>query len=399
MGSCFSYTSRETDGVQPFPWEQPRRAARSKPKGGKIISYDSHSPKSGLLSQERCSSMILMLLSVVLAIGAVAEQPQSSNSKPQSYSSNSADEALPQKSVKPEDPVINVQGICKDNSAKAGASRLCKTIVTREQFERLIAALTAAGQPIPPNGRQKLAQAYVDLLAYEEAARASGTESSPEFRDLMDWIRLRTLSEMHRRSLQERYRTPSAQDIDDYYHQNLSNFTDIKLRRILIPRKNPSARNQEEYEKHALQVANDLRERAAKGEDPDQLQKEVYTNLGLTSPPPTDVGNRRKATLLAQERDEVFAMSVGGVSQVEQEPYSFVIYKVDSKYLLPEEVVKDEISREISKQRLDSALKAITSQAHPEFNQQYFTPAPSLPANSPPAASPAGQQPADRRPQ
>jgi parvulin-like peptidyl-prolyl isomerase len=242
----------------------------------------------------------------------------------------------------------------------------------------MIAALATAGQPVSGNGRQQLAQTYVDLLAYEEAARSSGIESSPEFRDLMELVRLRTLSEIHRRSLQERYRMPSPEDIDDYYLQNPSNFTDIKLRRILIPRKNPAIENQTEYEKRALQVANDLRERAAKGDDFDQLQKEGYTSLGLAAPPATDMGNRRKGNLLPENRDEILALNAGGVSKVEQEAFSFVIYKVDRKNLLPKEAVQDEIARDISRQRLENALKEIMSSVHADFNQQYFTPAPSL---------------------
>src|SRR5262249_23377725 len=288
--------------------------------------------------------------------------------------------------------VITISGICKDTPAELRNSAACKTIVTREQFERMVAALKAAGQPVPANGCQQLAQSYVDLLAFEEAARTDGTASSPEFRELMDLVRLRTLSEMHRRNLQAKYRTPSAQDVDAYYHQHIANFTEIKLHRILIPRRNASAADQEKYQKDALQVANDLRDRAAKGEDIDQLQKQGYTTLGLTSPPGTDLGNHRATNLVAEERDEILALSTGGISKVEQEAFSFVIYRVDQKSVLAEETVKDEISREISRHRLESAIKEITAGVHPEFNEQYFPSPPSLPANPSAAAPVASQQ-------
>jgi hypothetical protein len=104
------------------------------------------------------------------------------------------------------------------------------------------------------------------------------------------------------------------------------------------------------------------------------------------------MGNRRKSNLLPEERDEVLGLSVGGVSKVEKEAFSFVVYKVEEKSLLAEDQVKDEISREISRQRLDKAIKEVTSGVHSEFNQQYF------PGTAPPAAnSTAGpQQPPDR---
>jgi PPIC-type PPIASE domain len=333
--------------------------------------------------------VIRTLLSFVLAV-VIAGAQQSSDAKATNHQTGSSSELPSVKSaasaVKPEDPVITISGICEGNLAKAASSSGCTTKITRDQFEKLITALGTSGQPVPAEGRQQLAQTWVDLLAYQKAASASGMESSPEFKALMELIRLRTLSEIYRRNLQAKYRTPSAQDIDDYYSQNPTNFTSIKLSRILIPRKNPAAANREEYEKRALQVANDLQDRAAKGEDFSRLQKEGYDTLGLISPPATDLGIRRKASLLTEEQDEVFSMSEGGVSKVEQEPYSFVIYKIESKRLLSKEEVKDEISREISKQRLEKAYKEITSAVHSEFNQEYFAPPP--PGN-PTVTSPA----------
>lgn len=320
--------------------------------------------------------MLPRLLSFVLAVGLAAEPPQNPSSTP--------DNDAWLKSVKPGDTVITIRGICHDSRASARNSPDCKTIITREQFERLIAAVGAAGQTIPLNGRQQFAQTYAELLAYAEAARSSGTETSPEFRDLMDLIRLRTLADIHRRNLQAGVSTPSRQDIDEYYRRNPADFTNIKLRRILIPRKNPSAQNQEEYEKRALEVVTDLQERAAKGEDFDQLQREGFASLGLTSPPATLLGNRRKANLLPEERDEILALNAGGISKLEKETFSFVIYKVEEESLLAEDAVKDEISREISRQRLDNVLKEVTAGVHWEFNQEYFSSAGPLPARQQP---------------
>jgi parvulin-like peptidyl-prolyl isomerase len=172
----------------------------------------------------------------------------------------------------------------------------------------------------------------------------------------------------------------------------------MKLRRILIPRKNPAVSNQQDYEKRALQVAKDLRERAAKGEDFERLQKEGYTTLGLTSPPGTDMGIRRRANLLPEEGDEILALNAGAVSKVEEETFSFVIYKVESKVLLAKDSVKDEISREISRQRLENALKEITTGVVPEFSQDYFPPGPSLPAKPPDSSTAGSQQPSSRAP-
>jgi len=187
--------------------------------------------------------MIGMLLSLVLTFGIAAEQLQNV-AAPADGPSSPAREAGPGTAVDPKTPIITISGICKKNSMDAESSKLCKTIVTKEQFERLTAALAANGQQIPVNARRQLAQTYADLLAYEQAARSSSLENTPEFQDLMELVRLRTLAEMHRRNLQAKYGSPSQEDIDAYYRQNPTNFIEIKLRRILVPRKNPSAQNQ-----------------------------------------------------------------------------------------------------------------------------------------------------------
>jgi hypothetical protein len=339
-------------------------------------------------------SMIHIVLSFVLSVSVTAEQPQNATSKADSGPSVSSSQARLPESIDPEAPVITVHGICKDGSQKAADSQDCKTMVSKRQFERLMATFAGSGQPVPVNARRQLAQAYVDLLAYEQAARASGTASSPEFQDLMDLVRLRTLADVYRRSVQARYGTPSQQDIHDYYQQNLQEFIELKLRRVMVPRRNPAVGNQEEYEKRALQVAGNLWERASKGEDLNQLQQEGYAALGLASPPVTDLGIRRKENLVPDIRDEILALDAGGVSKLAHEAYSFVIYKVEGKRTLPEAAVHDEIGREISRQRLDNALKQVTSGILSEFNQEYFPSAPSGPAN-PPASSPkAPPQPA-----
>ena len=312
--------------------------------------------------------MIGLLLNLFLAVGA------QTSIIPSGVQPSPANDATQAKSLDPAAPVITISGICEKSSASEENPKPCKTVVTREEFERLTAALAASGHAVLPNARQQMAQTYVDLLAYEQAARSSGLESSPAFQDLMQLVRLRTLFEVYRYNLQARFGAPSREDIDQYYQQNPSEFIEIKLRRFMVPRKNPAAADQNEYEKRSLAVANDMHQRAAKGDDFDQLQREAYARLGLPGPPGTDMGNRRKASLLPDYRDEIFSLDSGQISKMEQEAFSYVIYKIESKRLLSEEAVREEISQKIARERMDKALKEITSGIQPEFNQQYFSP-------------------------
>src|SRR5437588_5098020 len=113
--------------------------------------------------------MMKTLLILVLALGVAAAQPQDLMKQTDGHASPAGDAGKSGKSVSPQEPVITISGICGIVGKTANAPA-CKTSVTKEQFEKLVSALAFAGQQIPANGRQQLAQTYVDLLAYEEAA-------------------------------------------------------------------------------------------------------------------------------------------------------------------------------------------------------------------------------------
>jgi hypothetical protein len=107
----------------------------------------------------------------------------------------------------------------------------------------------------------------------------------------------------------------------------------------------------------------------------DQLQKEAFERLGLTGlPPATDAGDRRRSGVPTEVSDEILSLPPGHVSKVEQEAYSFVIYKVEAKRKLPLAQVRDEIAREISREKLRQALEAITSRMQMHLSESYFGP-------------------------
>lgn len=293
--------------------------------------------------------------------------------------------------------VITIQGLCSPAStAKTGATAAtkstasgknaagapCKTVVTKAQFEKILDAVNPGTQPVAPAMRRNLGQTYVDLLTFSQAAHKAGIDKDPNFNEYMRLLRMKALQDFYRRKLEKEDRNPPESEIEAYYKQNIQKYEQIKLGRIFIPAKNPSAANKDDWEKKAAQEASDIHDRAVKGEDLEKLQKEAYTTLGLTiSPPATNTGNRRRGMLAPSEEKELFDLKAGDVSQVEQEPAGYIIYKVDSKETLPEAQVKDEISRELFRQKMESQLKSVNASVHADFNDQYFEP-----SSPPPAA-------------
>ena len=362
------------------------------------------------------SLLIFMLLSVAVCQSQVApqqppaQQPPAQRqttspptTTPPSASKTTAPPAPatdPNASVPPTEPVITAKGVCPNRpvtKAAAGAPKPvpvpCVTVVTKGQFEKLINAVSPSNQNVPPAMRRNLAQAYVELLAYAQAAEKAGVDKDPKFIEVMRLVRMRTLADIYRRDLEEKYHTPPPNEIQAYYDQNVSKYEEIKLSRIFIPAKNPSAQDKDAWEKKAAQLSTELHDRAAKSEDLEKLQKEAYTTLGLTiAPPNTTVGTRRRGMMAPQEEQELFALKPGDVSKVEQEPAGYIIYKLESRQTLPVDQVKEEISRELSRQKMDAQIKAVTATVKAEFNDHYFGSPP--PANRPSGGAVAPPKPA-----
>lgn len=282
--------------------------------------------------------------------------------------------------------VITVRGLCAEKAGSKGQpGNSCTKQITRKEFERLTHALNPGGQTVSQNGRQNLAQAYVEALAFADAARKAGTEDTEEFREVMFWVRLRTIADLYRRNLQQKYQNPEPEEIDSYYQQHLGSFERVHLLRILVPRENFSAGDKNEFDKKALAAAQAARTRAANGEALEQIQKDVYAGLGLESPPATDLGTYQRSDFMEKEAADVFSLQPGEVSPLETEIKSYVIYKVASKETLKEAQVKADIIHEISQQKYRDALKAVMDSAPADFNEQYFGRMPLKPPIEPPA--------------
>jgi hypothetical protein len=346
--------------------------------------------------------MIRILLGLVLAAGICQAQSATTPAPaaPPASAPQSAPPAAPV--VAPGDAVITIHGLCTGaakNTAAADAGS-CVTVITKEQYDTLLQAIGAPGAPPPPN-TPDLAAKYVQLMTVANAAEQAGIENDPTSKEYMRLRRLQALATRYGLVLQAQYAKPAPEEIAAYYQKNLSQYQEVKLDRIFIPKTNPSAKNKDDFAKSAAAAAADVRDRVAKGEDPDQAEKEAYTTLGITSPPmKTDAGTRRRNMFPQDQADEIFTMKAGDVSKVEEDPGGFTIFKVVSIDTLPLDQVKDEISSTVGQQNLQDKLKEITGSVHADYNDQYFkgTAAPMFPGGAggapQPQSSPAAPAPA-----
>jgi hypothetical protein len=297
-------------------------------------------------------------------------------------------------------PVLTVHGVCPaGQTAPADKPDSCTLVLTRTQFEALITSLNVNNQAYATPALRGFATNYATILALAKAGETVGVDKDPRFVDLMTIARARALAESYRRYLQEKYGNPSAEEIAAYYQKNVDKFEQMKIERIHVPKVDPThpQDRRPEFEKKARQLAGEIRERAARGEDITSLQVEVYKTLGLkTQPPQTELSVSPKPTFPANVEQEINALKAGEVTKVQFEPSGFNIYKVRTRNTVPLEQAKSQIVREISQKNIDDALKAATSGVSSDLNEQYFnlrhaSPPPRIP---PRALPPGGTKPA-----
>lgn len=352
----------------------------------------------------------LLLILLVASATAAAQTAGSSPSKSSVAKGQTSSAAKTRKSAATHktgagtepagETVITVKGLCASASEgiarpAAGSTKdACVSTIGKSSFEELVHAVAPN---IPPNMRRNVAQQLVELLALAQAAEKAGIDKEPTFAEFLKVQKLTVLGNLYGRSLDEKYKHPPQSEIDAYYKEHQADFQEAKLRRVYVPKLDPTGKSttpeqKAAYSEKAKKLADDLNARAQKGEDMQTLQKDAYTTLGITTtPPPAELGAIRKGALSPQTDKAVFALSSGGV-YMSDEPAAFIIYKLESKQQLSEDSVKEEISRMLYQQKMQGQRKEISNSVKASFDDKYFNAA--VPAEkegpaAPPAAKPS----------
>ena len=306
----------------------------------------------------------------------------------------------PEVKVRPDDPVITMNGFC---AGPAQQGKACQTVITRAQFEKLTEAL----QPgMSLSLRLNVANSYARNLRMSAAAEKRGLDKTPAFEEEMRFARMQLLAQDLSHALQADASNTTDAELEDYYKKNESFYEQATVARIFVPRAKQIVPAREEHEdtgsadaqsavtpkadEEAQQkaaedamtkVAADLRARAVNGEDPDKLQIEAYTEAGIPrTTSNTKMEKVRRATLPLRH-ETVMDLKSGEVSEVLSDPGgAHFIYKMISKETLALEDVKTEIRTVISSQRYRDSMKSF--QGEVVFSDAYFNP-PVKPATPP----------------
>jgi len=354
---------------------------------------------------ERIITMSRTLIACLLAVTTFGQAQTKNNQKqPSAAPGNPAPGAPSLKRpeemlapVAPTDAVITVHGLCPADTNPATNAAVptthdCVIKVTKDQFDNLLKAFNPSNQAVPQAQRRQVAQAYVELLTFSEAAKAAGAENTPAYAEVMRVLRLKTLSDIYRNQLAEQYREPSPQEVEAYYKENESKYDSAKVTRVYIPKNSPdpqaTAEQKGAYQRKAQQVAEDTQARAAKGEPMEKLEKDAYVALGISAAPPTtDLSLVRHNMFPPKLDQEIFSHKAGEVFRSD-DGNGYMLYRVESRQAVPLESVKAEIAREIARRKLEEKFKELTAPVQADYNEGYF--GPPAPANAPrPAPTPS----------
>lgn len=337
------------------------------------------------------SQYLACLLLAGLAYGqAVPPTAPPAGAKTEQSPSTAANKT-PEVKVAPDDVVIALKGFCADSTLQGDA---CKTTITRAQFEKLAEAL----QPnMSPAIRRNLGTNYGRMLKMSEAAEKRGLDKGPRFEEIMFFARMQILSSELGKALQEDATKVSDEDIEAYYKKNELSYEQATFARIFVPRAKqivnhpptlneaakpgatpaanqaPTPEQQKAAEEAMTKAADEIRIRAVKGEDPDTLEKEAYTDAGLPGNPMSTKMEIVRRTTLPATHLMVMDLKPGEVSAVISDPGSgHYIYKMISKQTLPLDAVKTEIRNTISSQRYRDGMQEF--QGNIDLNDAYFGP-------------------------
>jgi hypothetical protein len=321
--------------------------------------------------------------------------------------------------VPADSPVITVEGICDHPSTAATASgpaaltkeespgssgvstgSVCKTEVTKRQFENLVEALNPQ---MPGPARRQLAESYPRLLLFADKAREIGLDHDPHFAEAMRFASMQLLTQRLNRYFEEQASNISDSDIEKYYRENAVKFERAELLRIFVPKQRRQAQktvsvqhSSTAIDSEMLTVAEKIQARAAAGEDFRQLQKEAFEAASISSGSPNVNTGKIASVGLPLSHQKVFALEPGQVSATIADSNGFFIYKVVSKQMISLNQASKEIRKSITSQRVQDATESLTKSIKGELDQMYFGASPGTSSRSGQMISKPGDEPSPK---
>lgn len=283
-----------------------------------------------------------------------------------------------------ETAVITLQGLCAAKPA-AGA---CSTVVSRAQFDRLVATLSGGRdnpEKLPLQVKRQIANSYSDLLLLGVAGESAKLDKEPEAAEIFRVARLRAFAELYRSNLQKKTQ-PTAEEVRKSYDDNTSKYRQLTLERVVIPVKRAGDLSEAAMQK----LADDLRERAVKGAAFKDLQAEAFDKAGMTSAPDTHL--TVPGDTVPADQQAILKLKKGEITPVLSSTGGFFFYRLESEQQTPFEQVREQITTAMAQKKFQDEIEKLRKQHPLDLNKDFFGEAPP-PGAMTPAGAPGGSAP------
>jgi hypothetical protein len=287
--------------------------------------------------------------------------------------------AVETRTIAPDSPVITISGLCDDSARNTPVIPACVTIITRAEFEKIVAAI----QPnMSARARREFATRYAEVLVLSRKAEQARLDKGTSYEEQMKMARIEILSQEITRAIQAQASQVSDQDIVDYFRQNGSSFEQAEVDRIYVPRNqdptSPTDKSLSEgnvrsqsSDSYSKELADKLHARAIAGEDFDKLQADAYKMAGIKTATSSNMGKIRRISL-PPDQASIMDLAPGQVSSVIASTNGYFIYKIRTKEMLSLDQAREEIKATLRSQRIQEETRAIQESATPTLNEAYF---------------------------
>ena len=380
------------------------------------------------------------LLCVLLGTLAWGQAAPSAPPPPQPAQAEAENEAKPPADTAASVPataaVLTINGVCaaqpkaaaatKGATAKPAASSKpasedCKTVITKAEFEKLANALAPN---TTPQQKKQLAGVLPRVIAMSTQAKKEGLDKTPQYDETVKFVKMQVLTNQLQRKIQEEAADIPPAEIEKYYKEHPDQFEQYNVDRIFVPRtKQVEAEANEandekltdeqkkakeaadkaktdEAEQAMTKLADELRAKAAAGEDMTKLQKEAFDAAGMKIESPTVNLPSVRRTGLPPAHAAIFDLKAGDVSQVISDSGGHYIYKMNSKTEMTLDQARNEIKGRMQNDRMREKMEKLNGSYKVDTNEAYFGPGGVGPMPPPrmsrprpgmPPAGPAGQ--------
>lgn len=354
------------------------------------------------------------LLCALLGTMAFGQAAPSAPPPPQPAQAEAENEAKPPADTSASVPstaaVLTINGICaaqpkaavpakgaaaKPAATSKAASGDCKTVITKAEFEKLANALAPN---TTPQQRKQLAGVLPRIIAMSTEAKKEGLDKTPQYDETVKFVKMQVLTNQLQRKVQEEAADIPPAEIEKYYKEHPDQFEQYNVDRIFVPRtkqveaeaneaddakltdeqkkaKEASEKAKTDDAEQAMtKLADELRAKAAAGEDVTKLQKEAFDAAGMKIESPTVNLPSVRRTGLPPAHAAIFDLKPGDVSQVISDSGGHYIYKMNSKTEMTLDQARNEIKGKMQNDRMREKMEKLNGSYKVDTNEAYFGP-------------------------